>query len=59
MKVQNTSIFVGDASRSQRHGRAQQQECGKKNVFAGGMNHRGRYQGKLEKDRFGYGGAQE
>ena len=38
MKVQNTSIFVGDASRSQRHGRAQQQECGKKNVFAGGMN---------------------
>ncbi len=38
MKVQNTSIFVGDASRSQRHGRAQQQECGKKNVFAGGKN---------------------
>ena len=38
MKVQNTSIIVGDASRSQRHGRAQQQESGKKNVFAGGMN---------------------
>ena len=38
MKVQNTSIFMGDASRSQRHGKPEQERTGNKNIFAGGLN---------------------
>ena len=38
MKIQNTTIFMGDASRSQRHGKAEQDRTGNKNIFAGGLN---------------------
>lgn len=38
MKVQNTTIFVGDTSRDQRHGKVQEVKTGNKNIFAGGLN---------------------
>lgn len=39
MKVQNTTIFMGDSTRSERYnGTAQEEKSGQKNVFAGSLN---------------------
>lgn len=38
MKVGNTSVFMGDTSRSQRQAGMKEQKAGKKNIFAGGLN---------------------
>lgn len=38
MKVQNTTIFMGDTTRSERNGAAMPEKDGQKNIFAGNIN---------------------
>ena len=38
MKVQNTTIFMGDATRSERHNGISEEKNGRKSIFAGDMN---------------------